>query len=232
MTGLLVLDWLPATLDVARTEGAAVFAARCPPAAATVVVVPFPLIGWAARAAAGSGYAVGAPDVAPWREGAYTGEVSARMAADAGATYALINRRRLPRGERRDLLAERVRRALEAGLVPVLCLGEDAQAAEAQRGRADLLAARREALGPLPAADRRRVRLVYQSSAGAATDADPLLAGAETLAAADVEARPGVAAPARARRDALAAWRCGDLGTVLVDGPALAPLVEGLRATT
>ncbi len=58
--------------------------------------------------------------------GAYTGEVSARMLADAGCRYALVGhseRRRLF-GEESGVLARKLARVREAGLTPIYCLGE------------------------------------------------------------------------------------------------------------
>lgn len=246
--GVLVLNWLPAAFAPAREEAAGVFAERRPPAPApgTVVVAPFPLLAVLARAAAGSGYAVCAPDAAAWRSGAYTGEVSARMAADAGATHVLLNHRHRPASARASL-PEKLRLALEAGLAPLLCLGEDPFAAEAGRGRSDLQAARRDALGPLSAAERSRVRVLYQPRTTGTRDAHALVEGADALADAAVAPRPGVAlgglpplgrgtagagAGAGAFAEVLLAWRRGLVGTVLVEGPALGPLVESLRASS
>lgn len=69
---------------------------------------------------------VGAQDCSQFDKGAYTGEVSARMCSAAGAAFVLLGhseRRRLF-GEKEDLLRLKMERALEAGLQPVLCVGE------------------------------------------------------------------------------------------------------------
>ncbi|MGB0543884.1 MAG: triose-phosphate isomerase [Longimicrobiales bacterium] len=71
-----------------------------------------------------------------WEDsGAFTGEISAPMAADAGATFALVGH-----SERRHVFGEsdgdtrlKVKAAVRAGLVPVLCVGETLQ--ERQSGR-------------------------------------------------------------------------------------------------
>ena len=59
-------------------------------------------------------------------KGAYTGEISAAMLVDAGVKYVIIGH-----SERRDyfkeddaLLNKKVKKALEAGLTPILCCGE------------------------------------------------------------------------------------------------------------
>ncbi|MCX8501968.1 MAG: triose-phosphate isomerase [Alphaproteobacteria bacterium] len=72
--------------------------------------------------------AVGAQDCSGMAAaGAYTGEVSAELLADAGAVFALIGhseRRRGLAGESNGLVASKYAAAVRAGLLPVLCLGE------------------------------------------------------------------------------------------------------------
>lgn len=60
------------------------------------------------------------------KEGAFTGEVSARMAADAGVRVALVghSERRHVFGETDEQVADKVSAALEAGLAVVACVGE------------------------------------------------------------------------------------------------------------
>lgn len=59
-------------------------------------------------------------------EGAFTGEISAEMALEAGAGFALVghSERRLHFGETGDQTARRVAAAQRAGLIPLLCVGE------------------------------------------------------------------------------------------------------------
>lgn len=59
-------------------------------------------------------------------EGAFTGEISGEMAAEAGAGFTLIghSERRLHFGESGDQTARRMAAAQRAGLTPVLCVGE------------------------------------------------------------------------------------------------------------
>ncbi|MFO1493242.1 MAG: triose-phosphate isomerase [Lysobacterales bacterium] len=70
--------------------------------------------------------AFGAQDVAVERNGAYTGAVSAEMLSDLGATWVLVghSERRHVYGDSDEAVARKYARALEAGLHPVLCLGE------------------------------------------------------------------------------------------------------------
>ena len=70
--------------------------------------------------------------------GAYTGEVSAAMLADVGATHALVghSERRQYHGEDDALVARKFKAARDAGLVPVLCVGETREQREAGRTEA------------------------------------------------------------------------------------------------
>jgi len=73
-------------------------------------------------------FKLGAQDVAPYIKGAYTGEVSAASLKQLGAKYVLVghSERRQEFKENSPLLRLKVQAALEAGLVPVLCIGENA----------------------------------------------------------------------------------------------------------
>ena len=91
------------------------------------VCPPFPYIPEVCDALRDSSIAVGAQDAAAELEGAYTGEVSATMLSDVGCRYVLLghSERRALFGESSGLVAEKFERALEVGLTPVLCVGED-----------------------------------------------------------------------------------------------------------
>lgn len=78
------------------------------------------------EAVKGTNVEVGAENMYFEEKGAYTGEISASMLVDAGVKYVIIGH-----SERRDyfkeddcLLNKKVKKALEAGLTPILCCGE------------------------------------------------------------------------------------------------------------
>ena len=90
------------------------------------VTPTFLQIGPAVEAFTGTPVRIGGQDVAAEASGAFTGEVSAYELAEVGASVAEIGhaeRRRLY-GESDEIVAAKTRRALEAGLTPLLCIGE------------------------------------------------------------------------------------------------------------
>jgi triosephosphate isomerase len=103
-----------------------------PPGLKVGVCVPFPYLAQASTLLAGSGIEWGVQDLSSHHEGAYTGEVSAAMAADFGVRYAIVghSERREYHREGAILVAEKAERALEAGLTPVVCVGETAEERE------------------------------------------------------------------------------------------------------
>ncbi|HWL29108.1 MAG TPA: triose-phosphate isomerase [Burkholderiaceae bacterium] len=90
------------------------------------VCVPFPYLGQAYAKLQGSGIGWGAQDVSRHEQGAFTGEVSAAMLADFGCGWVLVghSERRSMHGESDELVAEKAVAALNAGLTPVVCVGE------------------------------------------------------------------------------------------------------------
>src|SRR5271166_6452276 len=101
---------------------------------------------------AGSGIALGGQDCHPAPKGAFTGDVSAEMLADAGCAYVILghSERRHGHGETDALVREKVGAARRAGLVPVVCVGESL----AQRGAGEAVAAVTAQLtGSLPKPD-------------------------------------------------------------------------------
>src|SRR6202047_1648910 len=91
-----------------------------------VVAPPFTAISTAVEAAKGSSIAIAGQNVSWSKEGAFTGEVSAPMLAEAGCRYVILGhsqRRQLFR-ETDDNVAKKSLMALSAGLVPIVCVGE------------------------------------------------------------------------------------------------------------
>jgi triosephosphate isomerase len=75
---------------------------------------------------AGSAVALGAQDVSAHAAGAYTGEVSATMLQDFAVRYVIVghSERRQYHGESDAVVAAKARAAVDAGLTPIVCVGE------------------------------------------------------------------------------------------------------------
>jgi triosephosphate isomerase (TIM) len=91
-----------------------------------LVCPPFTAIEPVARMLAGSGVAVGGQDCHTQVQGAHTGDVSAAMLRDAGATWVILghSERRQNHAETDEQVREKVHAAAEAGLAPIVCVGE------------------------------------------------------------------------------------------------------------
>ncbi len=91
-----------------------------------VLCVPFVDISAAVEAAKGSNIKIGAENVHFKASGAYTGEVSAQMLKEAGVEYVVVghSERRTYFGETDQTVNLRSLAALEAGLKPIICVGE------------------------------------------------------------------------------------------------------------
>ena len=103
-----------------------------PPAAPTVVICPpAPLLFRACEAA--QGIAIGAQDCHMQTAGAFTGDISAQMIADTGATYVIIghSERRDTHEETNAMVRDKAEAAWAAGLTPILCIGEQLEDREA-----------------------------------------------------------------------------------------------------
>jgi triosephosphate isomerase len=99
-----------------------------------IVVCPTYLaIDAALHAARGSNIAIGAQDLYWQKEGAFTGEICGSMLAAVGVTHVIIghSERRQYFGETDDTVNLKLKAALEAGLIPIVCVGEVLEEREA-----------------------------------------------------------------------------------------------------
>jgi triosephosphate isomerase len=130
-----------------------------------VAVAPaFTALAAAREALAGGPIELAAQDVHWEKQGAFTGEVSPAMLADAGCRHAIVGH-----SERRQLFAEtdeavrrKVAALLAAGVLPIACVGETL--AERESGRTLEVVARqvRGALAGLPPEEIGRLTLAYE----------------------------------------------------------------------
>jgi len=129
-----------------------------------VLAPPYPSIGAVAQLVRGSGIGVASQNVHFADEGAFTGEVSTRMLAEAGATHCIIghSERRQYYAETDDAANRKVRAALAAGLTPILCVGE--MLPDREGGKTFDVVGRQAAGGlkEIPAAIASRVIVAYE----------------------------------------------------------------------
>ncbi len=91
-----------------------------------LICPPFPYLATVAAAVEGSVVSVGAQNVSEHESGAFTGEVAPGMLRDIGCAYVIVghSERRSLYGETSFAVAAKFKAALDAGLKPILCVGE------------------------------------------------------------------------------------------------------------
>ena len=128
MRALLAGNWKMNGLRTGLSEIAALSTGLAASRTAPDVLVcpPATLIGDVARAAYGTGIAVGGQDCHAEASGAFTGDISAEMLKDAGATYVILghSERRQYHGETDAMVARKALAARRAGLTCIICVGE------------------------------------------------------------------------------------------------------------
>ena len=96
------------------------------PACDIAVAVPSVYLAQVKALLGGGPVQLGAQDVSAHDAGAYTGEVSATMLRDFGVRYVLVghSERRQYHGETDAVVAAKALKALNAGITPIVCVGE------------------------------------------------------------------------------------------------------------
>jgi triosephosphate isomerase len=128
------------------------------------VCAPFLALEAAVAAAQGTRVEVYAQTMHHEPHGAFTGEVSAPMLLDVGVDGVVLghSERRALFGETDRALALKVRTALEAGLKPILCVGETEEERERDETERTLRHQVQEALHGLPAGEVARLAIAYE----------------------------------------------------------------------
>jgi triosephosphate isomerase (TIM) len=149
---LIVGNWKMNGLEVTLVEGKKVadFLAGANSDGVNVVVCPpATLIARAANTLAGSKVGVGGQDCHAKVSGAHTGDISAHMLADAGATYVIVghSERRSDHSETSADVAAKAEAAVAASLVPIICVGESEAQRDAGQAEAVVL---EQVLGSIP----------------------------------------------------------------------------------
>ena len=126
---------------------------------------PFPILESVARVAQTRSDASAGGQNCHWeKEGAFTGEVSAAMIAAAGGRRVLVghSERRQLFGDTDELCALKLRAALDAGLEPMLCVGETLEQRQRGRARPVVLQQLTRAASGLSRAEHARLSIAYE----------------------------------------------------------------------
>ena len=99
-----------------------------------VICAPFPYLSQVEALITHSQVRLGAQNLNTNMSGAFTGEVSADMIKDFGAQHVIVghSERRSFYGETNTIVAEKVKAALDSGLIPLFCVGETLEQREAR----------------------------------------------------------------------------------------------------
>lgn len=129
-----------------------------------VVCPPFTALATAVEAATGSAIGVGGQDLYWEAKGAFTGEVAPGMLTDIGCRYVIIghSERRQFFGETDETVSRKVIAALDAGLTPIVCVGESLQERESGATEGVLTRQFREGLGALTAGQFSPIIIAYE----------------------------------------------------------------------
>lgn len=128
------------------------------------VCVPSPYFAQCQGLLSGAAIALGAQDVSSHEAGAYTGEVSTSMLQEFDCRYVIVghSERRAYFAETNELIAQKTVRALNAGLTPIVCVGETLDQREA--GQTDSVVAEQlnVVLASIAASDLAKIVVAYE----------------------------------------------------------------------
>jgi triosephosphate isomerase len=138
MKKLAAGNWKMNGTTASLTEVTDLLAAHPAPVCEMLLCPPATLISQMAAAATGSALMVGAQDCHAKPQGAHTGDISARMLKDAGATHVIVghSERRTDHGETDGLVRAKAEAVIDSGLIAIVCIGET----EAERDGGQTLA--------------------------------------------------------------------------------------------
>jgi triosephosphate isomerase len=129
-----------------------------------VVAPPFTALDVAAKAARGTSVAIAAQNVHGGSEGAFTGEICAPMLVEVGCTAVIVghSERRQYYNESDESVHRKTKAALEAGLTPIVCVGEILSEREGNLTEAVLKRQFEGGLGALTPDEFSRILLAYE----------------------------------------------------------------------
>ena len=141
--------------------------AGCAPHVVSVdvaVMPPFPYLQAVGQVLGNHGLMLGAQDLWCESDGPYTGEVSGQMLIDLGTACVVVghSERRWIIGESLDLVARKLRAALDASLIAILCVGETQEERDAGRTAEVVLRQLESALEVVEPEDLRQMLIAYE----------------------------------------------------------------------
>jgi triosephosphate isomerase (TIM) len=147
-----------------------------------IVVAPtFTSLAAAAEAASGSNIAISAQNMHQEKQGAFTGEIAASMLVEAGCRYVILghSERRHIFGETDAMIAKKTVAALDAGLIPIVCVGETLDERNGNQTESVLATQCAGGLGALTDEQFSRILLAYEPvwAIGTGRTATPEMAG-------------------------------------------------------
>ena len=135
-----------------------------PSSVRVAIAAPFIDLETLVKAFKGTGIGVAAQNMHFETEGAYTGEVSAEMLRSIGVTYCIIghSERRQYFKETDTTVNKKLKKALSAGLLPILCVGENLKTREAGEEKAFVEKQVVAAFKGIDAADAKKITVAYE----------------------------------------------------------------------
>ena len=126
MRKLAAGNWKMNGTNAALSEVAALLKAHPAPACEMLLCPPAPLLSRMADVASGTQLKLGGQDCHAEASGAFTGDISAAMLADVGATHVILghSERRALHSETDAVVLAKAEAALAAGLTAIICVGE------------------------------------------------------------------------------------------------------------
>ncbi len=129
-----------------------------------VICPPFTNLAAAVAAAQGTNIRVGSQNIAWAKEGAFTGEISGAMLQAVGVTHAIIghSERRQYFCETDETVLKRTQAALDAGLAPIVCVGERLEEREGGKTEAVLEAQFQKGIAGLSEQQFAKIVIAYE----------------------------------------------------------------------
>ena len=193
---------------------------------------PFTALASAASILEGSAIRLGAQNMSWEEQGAYTGEIAAPMLKEFGVTHVILghSERRHIFGESDPTIRKKLERALDAALIPILCVGETAEQREGGETGAVLERQLQAALEGLEAERVKELIIAYEpvwaiGSGQAASPGDAAYAASLVRAAA--EKHLGAAARSSLRVQYGGSVNAGNIGGFVSLPPVNGALVGG-----